>query len=59
MVCTAVLLRHLWPLRSTGQYIALGLIAAAGAAWAGTLLTFSLAPRRSGAAGLPGRRCCA
>jgi uncharacterized membrane protein YidH (DUF202 family) len=34
VVCVAVLLRHVWPLRGTDQELALGLIAAAVVAWA-------------------------
>jgi hypothetical protein len=33
VVCVAVLLRHVWPLRGTDQEVALGLIAAAVVAW--------------------------
>ena len=42
MVCTALLLRHLWPLRGTGQYVALGATAVAAVLWAVTLLVFSI-----------------
>jgi hypothetical protein len=38
IVCIAVLLRHIWPLHSTAQDVALGLIAAAGIIWALVLL---------------------
>jgi hypothetical protein len=38
VVCIAVLLRHIWPLHSTAQDVALGLIAAAGIVWAVVLL---------------------
>jgi len=38
VVCIAVLLRHTWPLRGTGQDAPLGLIAAAAIAWAGGFL---------------------
>jgi uncharacterized membrane protein YidH (DUF202 family) len=34
MVCIAVLLRNVWPLRGRAQDVALGLIAAAAIAWA-------------------------
>lgn len=34
VVCIAVLLRHIWPLRGRSQDVALGLIAAAAIAWA-------------------------
>ncbi len=43
VVCIAVLLRNLPPIRSTGQEIALGLIAASAIVWAGALLALSLA----------------
>lgn len=43
VVCIAVLLRHLTPIRSTGQAIALGLIAASAIMWAAALLALSLA----------------
>jgi hypothetical protein len=39
IVCIAVLLRHIWPLHSTAQDVALGLIAAAGIIWAVVLLS--------------------
>src|SRR5271163_2907622 len=47
VVCVAVLLRHVWPLRGTDQEVALGLIAAAVALWAILLavLTFSAESR--------------
>jgi hypothetical protein len=38
IVCIAVLLRHIWPLHSTAQDLALGLIAAAAIMWALVLL---------------------
>jgi hypothetical protein len=38
IVCIAVLLRHIWPLHSTAQDVALGLIAAAAIIWALVLL---------------------
>ena len=40
VVCIAVLARHIWPLRSSSQDIALGLIGAAAILWAVILLTF-------------------
>jgi len=40
VVCVAVLLRHLWPLRGTGRDVVLGLIAAAAIVWAAALLVF-------------------
>jgi hypothetical protein len=42
VVCIAVLLRNLAPIHSTGQEIALGLIAAAAILWALVLLAFTL-----------------
>jgi len=41
LVCVAVLLRHLWPLRDTGQRIALGLLAVAAIVWAIGVLAVS------------------
>ena len=41
MVCIAVVLRHLWPLQGTGQYVALGGTAAAAIAWAVTVVAVS------------------
>jgi hypothetical protein len=41
VVCIAVLMRHLWPLDSDAQYIAMGLVAAAAVVWATALLLFS------------------
>jgi hypothetical protein len=38
IVCIGVLLRHIWPLHSAAQDVALGLIAAAGIIWALVLL---------------------
>jgi hypothetical protein len=60
MVCVAVLLRNTWPVRTGGQVLALGLIAAAAVVWAIVLLAFALSgkdreadPRaRRGALGL-------
>jgi len=34
VVCIAVLLHHIWPLRGRGQNVALGLIAAVAIGWA-------------------------
>jgi hypothetical protein len=42
VVCTAVLLRHLWPLRSADEYVALGGAAAAAIIWAAALLAFTV-----------------
>jgi len=40
VVTIAVLLRHVWPLRGSGQELALGLIAAAAIIWSVVLLLF-------------------
>jgi uncharacterized membrane protein YidH (DUF202 family) len=45
VVCVAVLLRHVWPLRGTDQELALGLIAGAVVVWAVVLAVFTLAAR--------------
>jgi uncharacterized membrane protein YidH (DUF202 family) len=42
VVCIAVLIRHLAPIRSTGQEVALALIGVAAILWAVALLTFTL-----------------
>ena len=42
VVCIAVLLRHLWPLRGAGPYVALGGTAAAAIVWAVTALVVSV-----------------
>jgi hypothetical protein len=39
VVCIAVLLRHLWPLRGSSQLIVLVLVTAAAIAWAVGILT--------------------
>jgi hypothetical protein len=41
VVSVAVLLRHLWPLRGAGAYVALGLVAATAIMWAAALLVFA------------------
>ena len=41
VVCIAVLLRHVWPLRGGDQDLAVGLIAAAAIAWALVLVGVS------------------
>jgi len=41
VVCIAVLLRHIWPLQGTGEYVALAVIAAAAIVWAVSLLVFT------------------
>jgi Na+-translocating ferredoxin:NAD+ oxidoreductase RnfA subunit len=54
VVCIAVLLRRVWPLHTTDQVVALGLVAAAAVLWALVLLAF--AARAPGAdAGAPMR----
>ncbi len=42
LVCIAVLLRHVWPLRGAGEDVALGLIAASAIVWAAALLAFTV-----------------
>lgn len=42
VVCISVLVRHLWPLRDTGQDVALGLVAAAAILWAVALGLFTM-----------------
>jgi uncharacterized membrane protein YidH (DUF202 family) len=49
VVCIAVLLRHVWPLRGTDQDLALALIAAAVVAWAVVLALFTHSASRWGA----------
>lgn len=49
VVCVAVLLRHVWPLRGTDQELALGLIAAAVAAWAIVLAVLTVSDGRRAA----------
>ena len=34
LVCVAVLLRHIWPLHGTDQFVALACVSAAAVAWA-------------------------
>ncbi len=46
VVCVAVLLRHVWPLRGTDQDLALGLIAAAVVVWAVVLAVLTTSARR-------------
>jgi uncharacterized membrane protein YidH (DUF202 family) len=46
VVCVAVLLRHVWPLRGTDQELALGLIAAAVVAWAVVLAILTISAGR-------------
>ena len=38
IVCIAVVLRHLWPLKGTDESVALGIIAAAAITWALAIL---------------------
>jgi uncharacterized membrane protein YidH (DUF202 family) len=42
IVCIAVLLRRLWPLRGTRQLVVLGVVAAAAMVWALAILAFSI-----------------
>jgi uncharacterized membrane protein YidH (DUF202 family) len=49
VVCVAVLLRHVWPLRGTDQELALGLIAAAVVAWAIVLAVLTISANRQDA----------
>src|SRR5215472_12629376 len=53
VVCIAVLLRHTWPLRGTGQDVAMGLIAAAAIAWAGGFLASTASNAVNGQQELP------
>jgi hypothetical protein len=46
VVCIAVLLRHLWPIRGGGEYVAVALVAVAVAVWSVVLLVFSHAQSR-------------
>ena len=49
VVCVAVLVRHLWPFETPGEYVSLGAIAAAGVVWAiGMLAITSSAANRDG-----------
>jgi uncharacterized membrane protein YidH (DUF202 family) len=50
VVCVAVLLRHVWPLRGTDHELALGLIALAVVVWAVLLAILTRAGARRGAA---------
>jgi uncharacterized membrane protein YidH (DUF202 family) len=51
VVCVAVLVRHLWPFETPGEYVALAAIAAAGVVWAvGMLVLTSSAANRDGEA---------
>ena len=45
LICIAVLLRHLWPLKGTGQVVALIVIAVAAIVWGLALLAFTVAGR--------------
>jgi uncharacterized membrane protein YidH (DUF202 family) len=56
VVCVAVLLRHVWPLRGTDQELALGLIAAAVVAWAIVLALLTFSAARRDASGPHGER---
>jgi uncharacterized membrane protein YidH (DUF202 family) len=46
VVCVAVLLRHIWPLRGTDDEVALGLIGAAVIVWSALLAFFTLSRRK-------------
>ena len=41
VVCTAVVLRHLWPLHGAGQGVAFGATAVVATVWAGALMAFT------------------
>jgi uncharacterized membrane protein YidH (DUF202 family) len=56
VVCIALLLRHLWPLQGTGQYVALGGTAVAAIVWAVTLLVFSISGADRGERGPRGAK---
>jgi uncharacterized membrane protein YidH (DUF202 family) len=56
IVCIAVLVRHVWPLSGTGEYVAMALIAATAVVWSVVLLIFSTADRRGNADMLLGPR---
>jgi len=46
IVCIAVVLRHLWPLKGKSAMVALGIVAAMAIAWALTLLAFRIGRSR-------------
>ena len=48
VVCVAVLLRHVWPLRGTDHEVALGLIGAAVIVWSVIFMVLARSPGRSG-----------
>jgi len=50
-VCVAVLLRHLWPLRTTDQLVVVACVSFGAVAWAATLVV-----RRATARSAPGHR---
>jgi hypothetical protein len=59
VVAIAVLLRHVWPLDSTAQVLALGLISAAAVAWAVALLVFTTGSASQGEGSLSRSRAFA
>jgi uncharacterized membrane protein YidH (DUF202 family) len=56
VVCAAVLLRHLWPIETAGELLAVAGIAVAGIAWAVGLLLFTAATASRDEEGLLGER---
>ncbi len=44
-ICTAGLLRHVWPVRGTAQALILGGVAGAGLIWVLALFAYSVVPR--------------
>ena len=48
VVCVAVLLRHVWPLRGTDHEVALGLIGAAVIVWSVIFAVLTLSRRTAG-----------
>ncbi len=56
IVCIAVLLRRLWPLRGGAQLVTLGLIAAAAIVWASAVLALRVRVVRGGRRFSPGHR---
>jgi uncharacterized membrane protein YidH (DUF202 family) len=56
VVCIAVLLRHLWPIETAGELVAVAGIAVAGIVWAVGLLLFTSATAGRDEEGLFGER---
>jgi uncharacterized membrane protein YidH (DUF202 family) len=56
IVCIAVLLRHVWPIRGNGEYVAIALVAVTVALWAVVLLVYSHAQSRAPAGDMLGPR---